>query len=212
MRSFQAIPILLLAALPALADDRSVEIVRFDCTTDTTRREVTLFANGTIRLKDGLIDREWMGLVELGPNELQGYVNRLGGEDLSEEQNPEKGVEGAWIERCELRLQLPGHSLQKYRFGHYDPLPLNLSRVVHIAEELAGKVEVVKETEELPAGYEARLGDVLRRIGDGALFRIVAFTSDGKGIELEGVDLPLDVYAPKDQIPKLFTALVSRGR
>ena len=203
--------ILLLAALPAAAaDDRSVEIVRFDCTTDTTRRQVTLFANGTLRLKDGLIDREWMGLVELGPNELQGYVNRLGGENLAEDRNPEKGVEGAWIERCELRLQLPGHALQTYLFGHYDPLPLNLSRVVHIVEELGSKVEVVKEKEELPAGYEARLGDVLRRVGDGALFRVVAFTSDGKGIELEGVDLPLDVYAPKDQFTKLFTGLVSR--
>jgi hypothetical protein len=210
MRSLQALLALLLAVLPAAADDRSVEIVRFDCTTSTTRREVTLFANGTIRLKDGLIDREWMGLVELGPDELQAYVNRLSGEDLSEERSPEKGVEGAWIERCELRLQLPGRSLQTYRFGHYDSLPLNLSRVVHIAEELAGKVEVVKDKEELPANYDPRLGDVLRRVGDGALFRIVAFTSDGKGIELEGVDLPLDVYAPKDQIPKLYTALVSR--
>ena len=210
MRFFTAL-LLFLAALPAAAaDDRSVEILRFDCTTDTTRRQVTLFANGTLRLKDGLIDREWMGLVELGPNELQGYVNRLSGENLSEDKNPEKGVEGAWIERCELRLQLPGHALQTYRFGHYDPLPLNLSRVVHIVEELGSKVEVVKETEELPAGYEAHLGDVLRRIGDGALFRVVAFTSDGKGIELEGVDLPLDIYAPKDQVAKLFTALMSR--
>ena len=203
---------LLLAALPAGADDRSIEIVRFDCTTDTTRREVTLFANGTVRLRDGLIDREWMGLAELGPDELQGYLNRLKGEDLSEAKSPEKGVEGTWIERCELRLQLPGQPLQTYRFGHYDPLALNLSRVVHIAEELADKVPVVKDRDELPVDYDPRPGDVLRRVGDGALFRVVNFTSDGKGIELEGIDLPLDVYVPKDQVRKHFTALVSRGR
>jgi hypothetical protein len=201
-----------LAVLPATAvDQRSVEVVRYDCTTDTTRREVTLFGNGTIRLRDGQIGNERMGLTELGPNELRGFLNRLQGEDLSESRNPEPGVEGAWIERCELRLQLPGRPLETYRFGHYDPLPLNLSRVVHIAEELAEKVPVVKESDDLPADYEPRPGDVLKRVGDGALFRIVAFTADDKGIELEGVDLPLELYVPKDQIRQNFTGLASRA-
>src|SRR6185295_8706895 len=164
-----------LFVLPATADDRSTEIVRYDCTTDLTRREVTLFANGTIRLRDGQIGNESMGLTELGPNERQAFLSRLEGEDLSESRNPEKGVEGAWIERCELRLLLPGRPLQTYRFGHYDPLPLNLSRVVHIVEELAEKVPIVKDKDELPADYEPRPGDVLKRVGDGALFRVVAF-------------------------------------
>ena len=196
---------------PATADDRSLEVVRYDCTTDLTRREVTLFGNGTIRLRDGQIGNEWMGLTELGPDELHGFLNRLEGEDLSESRNPERGVEGAWIERCELRLQLPGQPLQTYRFGHYDPLPLNLSRVVHIAEELGEKVPVVKDKDELPADYEPRPGDVLKRVGDGALFRIVAFTGDGKGVELRGIDLPLEVYIPRDQIRQSFTALASRA-
>ena len=196
---------------PATADDRSLEVVRYDCTTDLTRHEVTLFGNGTIRLRDGQIGNEWMGLTELGPDELHGFLNRLEGEDLSESRNPERGVEGAWIERCELRLQLPGRPLQTYRFGHYDPLPLNLSRVVHIAEELGEKVPVVKDKEELPADYEPRPGDVLKRVGDGALFRIVAFTGDGKGVELRGVDLPLEVYIPRDQIRQSFTTLASRA-
>jgi hypothetical protein len=54
-------------------------------------------------------------------------------------------------------------------------------------------------------------GDVLKRVGDGALFRIIAFTADKQGIELQGVDLPLEVYIPKDQVRQHFTALVSRG-
>jgi len=202
----------LLSGLPAIADDRSLEVIRFDCTTDTTRREMTLFANGTIRLRDGPIGNESMGLAELGPDELQSFLNRLAGEDLSESRSPERGVEGAWIERCELRLKLPAKPLQTYRFGHYDPLPLNLSRVVHIAEELVEKVPVVKEKDELPADYDPRPGDVLKRLGDGALFRVVAFTADGKGVELQGVDLPLELYVPKDQVRSHFTALVSRDR
>jgi len=52
---------------------------------------------------------------------------------------------------------------------------------------------------------------VLKRVGDGALFRIVAFTGDGKGVELRGVDLPLEVYVPRDQIRQSFTALASRA-
>ncbi|MBW8879107.1 MAG: hypothetical protein JF614_29550 [Acidobacteria bacterium] len=207
---------LLLAAIsavdvPGAADDRSTEVVRYDCLTDTTRREITLFGNGTVRVRDGLIKHEWMGLAEMGPDELQGFLNRLAGEDLSESQSPEKGVEGNWVERCELRLQLPGKPLKTFHFGHYDPLGLNLSRVVHIAEELGEKVQLVKDADALPADYVPEIGDVLKRVGDGALFRIVAFTSDKKGIELQGIDLPLEVYIPKDQVRQQFTFLVSKG-
>lgn len=206
---------LILGALPALAqegDKRSIEVVRYDCTTDTTRREVTLFANGTVRLREGWIGNEWMGLTELGPDELQAFLNRLAEEDLSQSRNPERGVEGSWIERCELRLLLSGKPLQTYRFGHYDPLPLNLSRVVRIAQELVEKVPITKDKDELPAGYDPRPGDVLKRVNDGALFRVIAFTGDGKGVELQGVDLPLEVYVPRDQIRNNFTELVSRDR
>lgn len=211
---FPVLPVLaVLAVVPASADDRSFEVVRYDCTTDTTRREVTLFGNGTIRLRDGQIGNEWMGLTELGPDELQGFLNRLSGEDLSESPNPERGVEGAWIERCELRLHLPGQPLKTYRFGHYDPLALNLSHVVRIAQELAEKVPDLRDTHEgqLPVDYEPEPGDVLKRTEDGARFRVVTLTSDGKGVELRGIDLPLELYVPKDQMRKNFTELVSRG-
>jgi hypothetical protein len=206
--------LLLLAGSPLAADqdERSVEVLRYDCRTDTTRHEITFFGNGTLRVREGLIDREWMGLAELGSDEREGFLNRLAGEDLSESRNPEKGVDGAWVETCDLRLQLPGKPVQTYRFGHYDPLSLNLSRVVHIAEELGAKVQVVKDVDELPAGYEPKPGDVLKRIGDGALFRIVAFTSDKRGLEMRGVDLPLEIYTPTDQVRQQFTSLVSRDR
>jgi len=202
---------LMLAVPCAAVDDRSFEIVRYDCLTDTTRHEITLFGNGTIRVRDGLIKHEWMGLAELGPDELQGFLNRLSEEDLSQSASPEKGVEGNWVERCELRLQLPGKSLKTFRFGHYDPLGLTLSRVVRIAGELGEKVQLVKDADALPAGYVPEVGDVLKRVGDGARFRIVSFTSDKKGIEFQGIDVPLVVYIPKDQVRQQFTILVSKG-
>lgn len=205
-----SLALLSLVALPAQGDDRSTEILRYECRTDVARRETTLFANGTIRLRKGQIGNEWMGLTELAPDKLEGFVNRLAGEDLSEAKSPDKGPEGAWIERCELRLQIPGKDLQIYQFGQYDRLPLNLSHVVHIAQELEKKVPIVKEKDDLPANYEPRPGDVLKHVGDGNRFRIVSFTSDGKGIELEGIDQPIELYVPKDQVRKKFTALLSR--
>ena len=113
--------------------------------------------------------------------------------------NEDDWPEGAWIERCELRLQLPGKDLQTYHFGQYDPLPLNLSHVVRIAEELEKKVPVVKERDDLPANYEPRPGDVLKHAGDGNRFRVVSFTSDNKGVELEGIDQPVEMYITKDK-------------
>jgi hypothetical protein len=202
--------ILLLAALPAQGDDRSTEILRYECRTDVARRETTLFANGTIRLRKGQIGNERMGLAELAPDKLEGFVNRLAAEDLSEAKSPDKGPEGAWIERCELRLQIPGKDLQTFQLGQYDRLPLSLSHVVRIAQELEKKVPVVKERDDLPAGYEPRRGDVLKHVGDGNRFRIMGFTSDGKGIELEGIDQPIELYVPRDQIRKKFTELLSR--
>jgi hypothetical protein len=210
--------LLLAAALPMLparparaADDRSTEILRYECRTDTTRREVTLFANGTLRVRDGVLGNEGMGLVELGPDDLKAFLNRLSAEDLTRDRSPDRGMEGAWVEHCELRLQLPGKKLQVYTFGQYDPLPLNLSKIVHIAREMGDKVRILKEADEIPADYAPQPGDVVKRAGDGALFRIVGFTSDKKGIELRGVVLPLEVYVPRDQLRQSFTALVSRN-
>lgn len=204
--------VLLLAALPAWGEEdaRSTEIVRYGCRTDAANREVTLFGNGTIRLRDGALGNEGMGLAELGPDELQGFLNRLSELDLSHDKSPEKGVEGAGVEKCELRLQLPGKPLQTYLFGRYDPLALNLSKVVRIADELGRKVKIVTEKNELPVDYQPEIGDVLRRAGDGARFRIVAFTVDKKGIELRGIDLPLEMYVTMDKVRAKFTVLVSR--
>ena len=42
------------------------------------------------------------------------------------------------------------------------------------------------------------------------LFEVLAFTSDGQGVELQGVEQPLTVYIRPGDIRLRFTALVSR--
>lgn len=227
MRSFSVrLAFCLLAALPASAqvsreapppevsqDARTVEIFRYTCGNNLGRREVTLFANGTVRLREGENGKEEaLGLFELKPEHLQSALNRLQELDLSEVEHRDKSVEGDWIDRCELLLQRPGESLRIYRFGRFDSLPLNLSYAVRVAEELGGKVRDLKKTEEeLPPDYEPRPGDVLKR-SDGQLYRIITFTGDKRGVEMEGVDTPMTLFVLRDRLRREFVGLVERAK
>jgi hypothetical protein len=202
---------LTLAGSALAKDARSTEVLRLDCANTLGRREVTLFANGTIRLRDGKPGEELMGLAEVGPEEYEGFVERLKGENLSEVGRLPTGVEGEWVEQCMLALDLPGRAPRVIHFGRYDTLPLPLSRLLQISQDMAAKVTTLEGTERLPDDYEPRLYDVLRRV-DGNLYRVIAFTVDGKGVELHGVYQPLAIYVQRDQFRMEFEALVSRRR
>jgi hypothetical protein len=197
-------------ASPPLSE-RSTEIFRLDCGNSLGRREVTLFANGTVRLREGDRGRETLALAELGPDELGAFLRRLAEEDLSEVGTLERGVEGDWVERCDLALALPGRPFRSFRYGRYDALPLPLARLLRVIEEVGAKVAEPQAAERLPESYEPRSGDVLRRL-DGQLFEVVAETADKKGIELWGVDQPFTLYVPRDKLRAEFVALVSRRR
>jgi hypothetical protein len=195
----------LTAAAKPLAD-RSRELLDYRCANSLGVRQVTLFANGTVRVREGLGKEPKMRLGEIGPVELEGYLRRLAAEDLSEVHDRQESTEGEWVERCTLRLALDGAPERLISFGRYDSLPLQLAAIVRVADELAEKT---RTTSELPAGYHARVGDVLRR-ADGVLFAVMGFTSDGAGIELQGVEQPLVVYVRPEDVPSQFEALVSR--
>ncbi len=191
---------------------RTQVVLRYDCASEVGRREITLFGNGTVRVRDGLRQEEPALLLgELGPDELTGFRNRLREEDLSEvAARPAMGVDGPWIERCRLELDLgEGRPARAFDFGRYDSLPLALSRVVRVAEDLAGRVDPRWRAERLPPGYEPRPGDVLRRV-DGALFEIKSFTADHLGVELVGLREPLTLYLPKGELGREFVALERR--
>jgi hypothetical protein len=187
------------------------EVVRRACRTDQMQRELTLFGSGVVRLRDGVIGGEAAGTFELTAQELFDFLQRLRGEDLSEVQHLSQGPTGDWISRCVLTLQLPGKAQQNYFYGPYDRLPLNLSRVLRIVDEIEAKVPDLKISDRLPADFVARIGDVLRR-QDGALFRVAGFTSDGKGVRLEGMAIPLALYLTPEELLHQFVALVERDK
>jgi hypothetical protein len=224
-RPFPALAILLLGLAPAWAAglapaategpaaarsrDRTVELLDHRCRSEMGYRQVTLFANGTVRLRQEVEGELQMSLAELPPDRLDGVLNRLLEEDLSEVDAERLTPRGDWIDSCVLRLRLD-EAGEELRFSHgpFDALPLALSRVLAVVAEL-GEGALRESSRSLPDGYRPRRGDVLRRV-DETLFEVVGFTSDGKGVELQGVDQPLTLYLAPEDLHTLFTALVDR--
>ncbi|HNZ96572.1 MAG TPA: hypothetical protein PK570_03940 [Thermoanaerobaculia bacterium] len=190
---------------------RSDEILRLDCRSQLARRELTLFGNGTARLRSGPLGEEQLRLFELDPGERDAIVDRLREIDLSEAESSTLSAGGSWVEICALTVELPGAAPISRSFARYDSLPLALSRVRELAVALGDRVEEAgRAAGGLPPGYRARRGDCLRRV-DGHLFRVLNYTSDGKGVELEGVDQPLTVYVVADELDREYLELVTDG-
>ncbi len=211
MRTALAAALLGLAGLAAAAvDPRSLELLRFDCASRIASRELTLFANGTLRLREERVGEERrMRLAELGSGELAAYLARLAGEDLVEVDLRGPELSGDWVEACEVVLALPERPPRRLRFGLVDSLPLALGRVLAVVDDLMVEVETRSPRSRLPADYEPRPGDRLRRI-DGAIFEVVAFTGDGAGVELLAVDIPLVIFVPRAALRDEFEELLGR--
>jgi hypothetical protein len=211
-----AILLLLAAAMapgeaPAPVDDdpRGRVIVRRDCTTELGHAEITLFANGTVRYREGERRREEMLLAELPPDELQAFLRRLEEVDLAETEAGRAEVKGGWVESCVLELRLADRPERSFGFGRFDSLSLALSRLLAVVDELTTVAKTRHAVKGLPRGYRPRPGDILAR-SDGSHWEVVSLTSDGRGAEIQGVDDPLTVYMALDAIVGEFVAVVKR--
>lgn len=200
-------------ATPVGGDSGRGELVlRLDCRSSLGRREVTLFANGTVRLRDGAPGAERMSLGELGRSELEAVLRRLGEIDLDEARTPRDSASGDWVEKCELELRLVGRPDRRLTFSRYDSLGLDVDRLRRIAVELGEGVDPRGLSEvHLPRNYRPQVGDCLLRI-DGTRFVVRGFTGDGKGIELLGSEVPLTLYLPASELAFEFSAKVACGR
>jgi len=198
---------LLIAALLA-ADLRSVVLLRYDCRAKVDRSEVTLFANGTLRVRSGPPGAEQLFLFESGAAEVTAWRHRLDEIDLSEGESPNLPIAGDWLERCELEVRQGERPPRTFRFGRFDTLTGGLFRVKMIAEELLAQAREKSAPAGLPHDYKPRPNDCLQRIG-GGIFRLLGSTMDGKGLELEGIDVPLTILTTRQELPRLFAAVVA---
>lgn len=122
-----------------MADDRTTVRFRYLCSNDLGRRDVTLFASGTVRLREGLWDSQEMYLGELAPEELASALDKLA-EIRSEIEDPTVKigrVDREWVEECEIELALPDSIAWSHRFSPVGMPPLIVSRLVAVAEDLA---------------------------------------------------------------------------
>ncbi len=193
-----------------LAVDPAVELLRRDCSSELGRNEVTLFGNGTIRWREWREAKSTMRLAELGRDEVEGYLRRLAAYDLTQIQESPGGVAGAWMERCELTVSLPGAAKRSFRYGRLDTHPLALADLLRIAEELAARAQQSPVAGGLPSDYVPRYGDLLLRVDD-IEFEVVGRTADGHGIELRGKVQPLSMYLTLDELRRQFVRVVRRG-
>ena len=151
---------------PRRPKTRSRELYRLECATDLGRREVTLFANGTVRLRQGPTGHEAMALGEMSAEEVAGFVAQLSALDLAEGGADESGLVGPTVERCTVTLSLPGRARVERRFGRFDTLTPELARVVAAGDGLSERAQhtgPLREGPGLAAGYQAQPGDVLAR-------------------------------------------------
>lgn len=193
----------------ALALPRSVVLER-QCHSQIGSNSVTLFERGAVRIgsRRGATP-EVVSVRELSPGDLEGYLNRLRQLDLDEvplANQVGRTTDGDWIEACELTVQLSGTTPRSWRWNSFDTRPLALATLDRIVDELGVGAEMLRATR-LPKDYEPTPGDQLRR-ADGRLFRVITKTSDGMGVELQGVDDPLVMFVPIGQMGEEFVELV----
>lgn len=210
-RSLAAIALLTVIATPVEPQNiRSGEIVRRDCSNKSGHSEVTLFENGTLRLRQQQLEEERFELAELSPEDLQAFVNRIRDEDLSEVDpggHPE--MSGDLVEVCEIVLGLDLETPQAYRFGRFDSLALGLARLNGIVDDMLLYIEDHAPAVGLPHDYKPQRGDILART-DGALFEVIGLTGDKKGVELIGVEQPLTLFVALESLRYIFMSLEKR--
>ncbi len=197
-----------------LADDRSTELMRYECRSSLSRRDVTLFANGTVRLRQGPLDDQQLYLDELRREELAGYVRQLRRAQASDQSPavdlPANAPSGDWVESCEIHLALPDAEPVIYSFTAYEIPQLVVARLIHVAEDLAYFTRPPPSAERLPEDYRPRLGDVLRN-AEGRKFQVMGLTGDGRGVELAELGTPVMVLVPLAELDQLFLALEAPG-
>ncbi len=203
-----------LLALPLGGDERSTELLRYECSSSLSRRDITLFANGTVRLRQGPVGEQALYLDELLPEQLASYLKRLREVRRSSGAPPvdlgANAPRGDWVEECEIQLALPGSAPATYAFSTYEIPPLVVAGLIHVAEDLADFTRSPERVERLPKGYRPRPGDVLHA-REGGRFRVVTLTSDELGVELEELGTPVMIVVPVTELNNLFSTLEEPG-
>lgn len=208
LASLAGILVLTAAAVAGTAQTSpvSTELFRYRCESSISMEDVTLFGNGTLRLRQGKPEQRSMLLLELTPSRRDDIIARLRKLDLEEATTFGGELEGDWVEQCSLTMDLEGRRRARFQFHRLDILSLSLQRSVDLGRELIALVRKEALFEGLPRGYEPRLGDYLRR-WDGEVFEVVGFTAKGNGIEVHSTSQPMGFYIANQDLRSVFVGV-----
>jgi len=191
-------------------DPRATILFRQDCGNRLERVELTLFENGTVRLREGAPGSERMTLRELGQGEVEAIRSQLWGVDWEQVGVESASPDSEWSVRCRLQVLAPDLALRSVDYLPLDTASLELERLRQLAARLLEESRERARASRIPSSYEPRIGDRLERT-DGVLFEIDGETSDGGAYELTGVEQPYTIYVPKAEIRETFVRVVSRA-
>lgn len=200
-------PLLLLLTVESPADLRSREVLRHECASASGRRELTVFGNGTVRLRIGPVGREEMLLAEMGIEGVKRLESVLAEIDLAEAPVIALAPSGAAVERCILELQLQGIQ-KKFQYSTLGAVDVAVGAVLARVEDLYQLVREASTKMGLPKGYRPKAGDRLEH-QQGGVFEVQGLTTDGKGVELVGVDQPVVLYVSLRDLSQVFRRLVN---
>lgn len=182
------------------------EIFRLDCVNQHYRREITLFGNGTIRVREGYAASPEMWLGELDDETLRALIVRLMEPNLNDVPSTTRTVVGEWVETCRYELQLSPGEPQVFEFERLDALSLPLQKSLSVAITALGMIDRTRPSDtrgKLDRDFVPQRGDILVAI-DGRRFRVSGFTTDRTGVELVGVEQPVVLFAPVADLHAMF--------
>lgn len=196
--------------LSRIQDPSAWVLFRRQCREGEREIEISLFANGTIRVRRGL-GYGSISLGQLSDFQFAHFLRSIAGEteaaysfidfDLSS-----TGPADSASETCEIAVRLPERREITFVYGEFDAPPLWVSGLAAVGDELDSLTQPSRVSE-IPIGYLPSPGDFLRR-RDGSLFQIVGLTTDGKAVILDSPLQPLREYYPLTDIPKHFVSLI----
>lgn len=200
---------------PKVADPQNWVLFRHSCESHLGEREVTLFLDGTIRLRLEDPEGEETNSGSLKPENvartystLKSIQTAIGDQDQKNWSRFTQpgGITGELLRRCEIYLNLPDLAPEIFHFTTMEGGPLWLEQLRLLSEELGDRT-VKQIYRGLPAAYRPKFGDLLRR-RDGAVFRFVGMTSDKKAWMVEQVGQPTTTYYSAEEISQVFIGLV----
>ncbi len=185
---------------------RGEEVLYSGCKSNKRLEDITVFDDGTVAYKKKIEEATEVKLGYLTLEDVKNITTKVLKLLKSVKRYTENKIDGENLVKCELRLS---YNKKKYRFTYLqlDTIDPALATAVAVVWQLKNLTSFSLSS--LPYKYKPKIGDLLLS-KDGKKFKVVGYTSDGKGIELENVDSPLVIYLPIEEVKEYFVKLLNK--